>query len=240
MPVEPSRYTPAADVRARGGPGRARGGPGRARDPGMADLADQHGPHATRRAIVDKECARGAVDADREHALDRAIGRLELDATPGRDLADGPLVDVEAPVAQRVDVRFEPVDEGAQQRVVIDRPTAGRLAQRRHRRCEFGREVGSRPVRVDPESDDDPRIDRAEALGLAEHPGQLADLRGRRPERRKGYVDRLDDEVVRPLQADGAFGQVGLRLCRARHRERHGGGQPPDAVRRQPVRTETE
>ena len=56
---------------------------------------------------------------------------------------------------------------------------------------ELRRELVRRPVGVDPDADDRARIVRAEPVGLAEDPGELA-----------GLAVALDDEVVRPLQAD--------------------------------------
>ena len=60
---------------------------------------------------------------------------------------------------------------------MVDRAPVGGLAQRGHRwSASSGREVGGRPVRVQAEADDDPRIVAAQTRRLAQDAGQLADL----------------------------------------------------------------
>ena len=76
---------------------------------------------------------------------------------------------------------------------------------------ELRREVCRGPVRIDADADDGPRVVRSEAVGLAEHAGELAEAPA---------AAGLDDEVVRPLEADRAGRQARDRLGRIRHRER--------------------
>ena len=74
------------------------------------------------------------------------------------------------------------------------RPAAGAARSDVMPSASSGGNSLGRPVRVDPDPDDRPRIVRPEPVGLAEDAGQLADARHR----------SSIDEVVRPLQADRA------------------------------------
>ena len=106
MLVAPSCYTPAAVVALAAAPPLSSAP---AAVPAFAIRAwrispTRHGPHGTRRAVIDEECPRGAVDADRQRvsrpcrrALSSSIRR------PVETWRAGPLVDVEAILAQRLE-----------------------------------------------------------------------------------------------------------------------------------------
>ncbi len=64
-----------------------------------------------------------------------------------------------------------------------------------------------------------------------EEPGQLAHA---------AAIEAFNDQVVRPLEADGPIGQPGDLLRRVGHGQAGGGDQAPDPLGRQPVRPEPE
>ena len=153
----------------------------------MADLADHDRAAAVGgRRVLDEQRARDRVDPEGPHRLARAV-RADQVRRPGRSSPGGP------PSRPR---RSGP--RGAPRRRSRSRSTnASARASRSTGRPpaasrsdvivvgEVRRERGGRPVGVDAHPDDDPRVVRAQAVGLAEDPGQLAERR-RRPPRRRG------------------------------------------------------
>ena len=198
--------------------------------------------------VLDHEPARGGVDAQRR---DRARVVVERHQPSRGRLALGPRREVEVARAQGGHPRIEAIREARQQRLPVDRPAAGRLAQAGHGPRQVRREVALAPVGVDPDPDDHARVVRPETLALAQDARELAQVDGRGQACRRGLrvelADQqgvrpgdLDHEVVRPLEPDRADGQPGGVLGGVGHRQRDRRGQPPGPVGRQPGGAEAE
>ena len=186
------------------------------------------------------------VEAERAHVLGLGAVALEPDDPAGRDLACRPVVHREAPGAQRLHARLQAREEAVEQQGPLDRPATARLREARHCRRDVGREVRARPAGVDPDPDHDARVVGPEAVGLAQDAAELAERATAQPGHgfgrdAKGPVRlvglgrvRLDHEVVRPLQADGADPEARDLLGRVGHRQAGHGGQAPGVAGREP------
>ncbi len=200
------------------------------------------------RGIGDDQAAGGRIDAQ---GLDRRGVVVQRHHTARRRLAAGPRREVEVARTQGLDAGLEPRLERGEQRVEVDRAATRRLAQAGHRAGELRRKVAFAPVRVDPDADDHARVVRAEAVALAQHARELAQLdrRGEAGGRRRRVEladeqgvgpGHLDHEVVGPLEVDRARREPGDVLGGVAHRQRHRPREAPCPVRRQPRRPEAE
>ncbi len=104
---------------------------GRVREPDLHDLADEDGPLAgwpsrgssTTRAPLSASTPSGSP------CVRPSVVAGERDIATGRELTLGPVGDIEATVAKRLDADFEPTEERVEQGGQLDRPTSGSLAQ---------------------------------------------------------------------------------------------------------------
>ena len=227
-------------------PDRRRAGGLAVGQPEVDDLAGQDGPLRRRPPRGPRRRGR-RLDGSTPRARTTAelpSGGSSRTGPPVRQLAGDPAGDVEATRAEAPGPRLEPADEAVEQPGRVDRSAAGGLVQARHRPGELGREVAAGQSALIPM----PTIARGsvapEPDGLAQHAGQLA----------HGPVAGLDDEVVRPLEADRPWSAArrpprprrpspGRRSPRAarpgRARARSAGTRPTAGARRPAARPTT-
>ena len=195
------------------------------------DLADDDGPLAVGAAgVLDDQGAAGGIDAEGADDLGSSRpgrsgprrGRSSAGARSSRRRRSG----------RRAAPRCGPRAGPGTRRAARRGRSAGRATASRSEVIVSARSGGKSaggPVRVDADADDDPRVVRARGR---------RSRRGRRPACARPSAsaggasgtaepDGLDDEVVRPLQADRPVGQPGDLLGGIGHRQRDRGGQPP-------------